>query len=264
MWWVSEPIGVIGGSGFYSLLSEAETRQVTTPFGAPSEAVTVGAVGERTVCFVPRHGADHRFAPHVVPYRANMWALRELGVRQVLALSAVGSLRASLPTGSLVVPDQIVDRTYGRPHTYYDSGTGVGHVSFADPYCLRGRAAALSSATEEVADGGVLVVVNGPRFSTRAESLEFQAREWSIIGMTGMPEAALARELGLCYTCLALVTDLDAGVEAGEGVTHTEVLETFAANVPRLRELLVSTIGVLPAEQGDCDCGDRSGLPEIA
>jgi len=263
VWRVSEPIGVIGGSGFYSLLSDAESRELTTPYGAPSDAITVGLLGARTVAFVPRHGTDHRFAPHVVPYRANLWALRSLGVRQVVSLSAVGSLRASLPTGSLVVPDQIADRTHGRAHTYYDGGAGVGHVTFADPYCPRGRAAAVASSIEDVTDGGVLVVVNGPRFSTRAESLEFQAREWSIIGMTAMPEAALARELGLCYTTLALVTDLDAGVEAGEGVTHAEVLETFAANLPRLRALLVSTLAALPAEQGDCACGDRSGLPPI-
>jgi 5'-methylthioadenosine phosphorylase len=132
-------------------------------------------------------------------------------------------------------------------------------VSFADPYCARGRAAAVSGG--DALDGGTLVVVNGPRFSTRAESLEFQSHGWSIIGMTAMPEAALARELGLCYTTLALVTDLDAGVEAGEGVTHAGVLEAFAENLPRLRDLLVATLGRLPAEQSDCACGDRSGLP---
>ncbi len=136
--------------------------------------------------------------------------------RQVVSLSAVGSLRADRPTGTLVVPDQIVDRTHGRAHTFYDGATGVGHMSFADPYCPRGRAAARWPAAS-VVDGGTLVVVNGPRFSTRAESLEFQSHGWSIIGMTAMPEAALARELGLCYTTLALVTDLDAGVEAGAG-----------------------------------------------
>ena len=137
---------------------------------------------------------------------------------------------------------------------------GVGHVSFADPYCPRGRAAALGG---ETIDGGTLVVVNGPRFSSRAESKEFQSHGWSIIGMTAMPETSLARELGLCYTTLALVTDLDAGVEAGEGVTHAEVLATFAANLPRMRELLVTTLGRLPDAQGDCACGDRSGLPAI-
>lgn len=250
-----EIVGVIGGSGFYSLLDDAEQRDIATPYGEPSGAITVGTLAGRTVAFLPRHGADHRFAPHVVPYRANLWALRSVGVRQVVSLSAVGSLRVSLPTGTLVVPDQLADRTHGRAHTYYDAGTGVGHASFADPYCPHGRAAALGAGLP-VTDGGTLVVVNGPRFSSRAESLEFQSHGWAIIGMTAMPEAALARELALCYTTLALVTDLDAGVEAGQGVTHEEVLAAFAANLPRMRELLVATLAALPPEQGDCPCGD--------
>jgi 5'-methylthioadenosine phosphorylase len=271
-----EAVGVVGGSGFYSLLESAEEVRPATPFGDPSDAITVGTLAGRRVAFLPRHGVDHRFAPHVVPYRANLWALRSLGVRQVVSLSAVGSLRADLPTGTLVVPDQLADRTHGRAHTYFDAADGVGHVSFADPYCARGRAAALSAAAtsatsggssvtsgaaEAAVDGGTLVVVNGPRFSSRAESQEFQGHGWSIIGMTAMPEAGLARELGLCYSTLALVTDLDAGVEAGEGVTHAEVLAAFAANLPRLRDLLIVTLGALPAEQGDCPCGDTSSLP---
>lgn len=252
-------IGVIGGSGFYSLLEDAEQRSVETPYGPPSDPLTVGTLAGRDVAFLPRHGADHRFPPHLVPYRANLWALRSLGVRQVVSLSAVGSLTAALPTGTLVVPDQIVDRTSGRPHTYFDGATGVGHASFADPYCSRGRAAARSAGSAR--DGGTLVVINGPRFSTRAESVEFQSHGWTIIGMTAMPEAALARELALCYTTLALVTDLDAGVAAGEGVTHAEVLATFAANLPRLRELLVATLERLPESQYGCPCADTSALP---
>jgi 5'-methylthioadenosine phosphorylase len=257
----SNYLGVIGGSGFYSLLENAEQRTVATPFGEPSGTITVGTLAGRDVVFVPRHGAEHQFAPHVVPYRANIWALRSLGARQVISLSAVGSLRASLQPGALVVPDQIADRTHSRPQTYFDDGKGVGHVSFADPYCPSLRAAAIDSGVE-VTDGGVLVVVNGPRFSSRAESLEFQSHGWSIIGMTGMPEATLARELGLCYCTLAAVTDLDAGVEAGQGVTHHDVLATFAENLPRVRELLVRTIEGAPTEQGDCGCGDLSHLPK--
>jgi 5'-methylthioadenosine phosphorylase len=254
-----EPVGVIGGSGFYSLLDNATEEFPQTPYGPPSDAITTGTLAGRPVAFLPRHGRDHRFAPHVVPYRANLWALRTLGVRQVVSLSAVGSLRADRAAGTLVVPDQVVDRTSGRPHTYFGDTSGVGHVSFADPYCPRGRAAAVAVGT--AVDGGTLVVVNGPRFSSRAESLEFQRHGWSIIGMTAMPEAGLARELALCYTTLALVTDLDAGVEAGSGVTHAEVLAAFAANLPRMRELLVATLSTLPSTQGDCACSNRSGLP---
>jgi 5'-methylthioadenosine phosphorylase len=256
-------VGVVGGSGFYSLLDDAEEHDVDTPYGTPSAPVTLGTLAGRDVAFLPRHGVGHRYAPHVVPYRANLWAMRSLGVRQVLSLSAVGSLTPALPQGTLVIPDQIVDRTSGRGHTYFDaSSDGVGHASFADPYCPALRAAAASS---QLAGGigGTLVVVNGPRFSSRAESLEFQSNGWSIIGMTAMPEAGLARELTLCYATLALVTDLDAGVEAGQGVTHAEVLETFAANLPHLRELLVATVAAMPLTQdaSPCDCADASSHP---
>src|ERR1700761_2294108 len=168
-----EAICVIGEAVSYLLLTEASTEKVQTPYGAPSDPMSVGMLADRPVAFLPRHGVDHRFAPHVVPYRANLWALRSLGVRQVVSLSAVGSLRVDRPTGTLVVPDQIADRTHGRAQTYFDAAQGVGHISFADPYCPRGRAAALAGADGSV-DGGTLVVVNGPRFSSRAESLEFQ------------------------------------------------------------------------------------------
>jgi 5'-methylthioadenosine phosphorylase len=251
-------IGVIGGSGFYSLLDDASPVDLDTPFGPPSGDVTVGTLGGRRVAFVPRHGVGHRFAPHRVPYRANLWALRSAGVRQILALSAVGSLRTDLPPGSLVIPDQILDRTSGRARTYLDADNGVFHVAFADPYCRVGRACALAAAGVTglpVMAEATMVVVNGPRFSTRAESEDFQRVGAAIIGMTGMPEAGLARELALCYTTLTLVTDLDAGIEIGSGVTQAQVFEQFAANVPRLRTLLVATIEQLPPGQTElCDC----------
>jgi 5'-methylthioadenosine phosphorylase len=263
------PIGVVGGSGFYALLDDAtplssalsSPTATQTPYGPPSAVLTSGTVGGRDVVFVPRHGIDHRFAPHVVPYRANLWALRAAGARQVISLSAVGSLTTALPQGTLVVPDQIVDRTHGRRHTFYDEDfAGVGHATFADPYCPRLREAATSTGLAGATEA-TLVVVNGPRFSSRAESQEFQRNGWSIIGMTAMPEAGLARELELCYATLALVTDLDAGVEEGEGVTHGEVLEQFAANLPRLRELLVATLAAAPSDQAGCDCATLSGRP---
>ncbi|GGL16396.1 purine nucleoside phosphorylase [Sphaerisporangium melleum] len=250
-------IGVIGGSGFYSLLDDAEEVEVTTPYGPPSDTITIGRIGERTVAFVPRHGRDHRFPPHRIPYRANLWALRALGVRQVLAPSAVGSLRAEYGPGTLVFPDQLVDRTSGRAQTYYDEG-GAVHVPFADPYCPVGRALAYSKATADgwnAVDGGTLVIIEGPRFSTRAESRWFTANGWSIVGMTGHPEAVLARELALCYTPLALVTDHDAGVDAGEGVTQDEVFAFFAANSERMRSLVGAVAAELPLDRA-CPCGD--------
>ena len=250
-------IGVIGGSGFYTFFDDAEEVGVETPFGPPSGPLTIGSVAGRRVAFVPRHGVRHQLPPHRVNYRANLWALRSVGVRQVLGPCAVGSLRVELGPGSLVVPDQVVDRTWGRDHTVYDAEGPVVHVGFADPYCPRGRATVVTDAAAAdwpAADGGTLVVINGPRFSSRAESIWHASAGWSVVGMTGQPEASIARELALCYTSVALVTDHDAGVEAGGGVTHAEVLEVFARNIERLKSLLRNVIGDLPAEDSDCEC----------
>ncbi|MDH6114842.1 5'-methylthioadenosine phosphorylase [Kitasatospora sp. MAP12-15] len=268
-------IGVIGGSGLYALLDDVTEITVGTPYGPPSDSLFVGAIAGRSVAFVPRHGRGHGIPPHRINYRANLWALHALGVRQVIAPCAVGGLRAEYGPGTLLVPDQFVDRTSGRSQTYYDglplpdgSVPAVVHVSLADPYCPDGRAAALAAARAlawEPVDGGTLVVIEGPRFSTRAESRWFAASGWSVVGMTGHPEAVLARELGLCYSSLALVTDLDAGVESGEGVTHAEVLEVFAGSVDRLRTVLFRAVENLPTVR-DCVCshaldGLSTGLP---
>ncbi len=250
-------IGVIGGTGFYAFLDGTTEIVVETPYGLPSDPIVLGAVEGRRVAFLPRHGRDHRFPPHRVPYRANLWALRSLGVRQVLAPCAVGGLRPHLGPGTLVVPDQLVDRTTSRVHTYYDDL--AVHVSLADPYCSTGRQAVLQSgraAQWSPTDGGTLVVIEGPRFSTRAESRWFSANDWSVVGMTGHPEAVLARELALCYTAIAVVTDLDAGVEQGHGVTHAEVLEVFGATMAKLRGVLLDTIPRLPTNDArPCSCG---------
>jgi 5'-methylthioadenosine phosphorylase len=248
-------IGVIGGSGFYEFLTDAEEVRVETPFGEPSEAVLVGEVAGRGVAFLPRHGRDHRYPPHKIPYRANLWALRALGVRRILAPTAVGSLTTSYGPGTLVIPDQLVDRTMGRAQSFYDSY--AVHVPFADPYCPSGRAHAIEAARQAgwvPAGSGTLVVIEGPRFSTRAESQWYAAQGWTLIGMTGHPEAALARELAICYTPLALVTDTDAGVDEGDGVTQAEVFEVFGENVGRLRELVADIIAALPAEREDDLC----------
>lgn len=253
-------IGIIGGSGFYTFLDNARSVVVGTPFGAPSAPLAVGEVAGRSVAFLPRHGQRHEIPPHRVNYRANLWALRSVGVRQVLAPSAVGSLKPELEPGTFVVPDQLVDRTAGRAHTVYDQVGKVVHVPFADPYCPRGRAAVLASASADtpLVDGGTLVVINGPRFSTRAESRWHAAAGWSVVGMTGAPEAAIARELAMCLTPTCVVTDADAGVEVGEGVTHTDVLKVFGASIDRLKDLLRRTIAALPAAESDatavCSC----------
>ena len=250
----SAQIGVIGGSGFYAFLTGAREVEVDTPFGPPSDPLVVGEMGGRTVAFVPRHGRDHRFPPHRIPYRANLWALRSLGVRQVLAPCAVGSLQPTLGPGALVVCDQLVDRTSGRVQTFHE--TGAVHVPFADPYCPTGRATAVRLAADAgwpVRDGGTMVVVEGPRFSTRAESQWFAAQGWSVVNMTGHPEAVLARELALCYTAVALVTDLDAGIEGGEAVTQAEVFRVFRERTSALRELLFEVVTALPLER-DCAC----------
>jgi 5'-methylthioadenosine phosphorylase len=248
-------IGVIGGSGFYEFLANSDEVKVETPFGEPSETVLVGEVAGRWVAFLPRHGRDHRFPPHKIPYRANMWALRSLGVRRILAPSAVGSLTASYGPGTLVIPDQLVDRTRGRVQTFYDSY--AVHVPFADPYCPSGRFRAVAVARQSgwvPAGSGTLVVIDGPRFSTRAESQWYAAQGWTLVGMTGHPEAVLARELAMCYTTLALVTDTDAGVEEGEGVTQAQVFEVFGANMSRLRELVAKIIESFPIEREDDLC----------
>ena len=248
-------IGVIGGSGFYSLLDDGAEIRVDTPFGPPSSPVVTGEVAGRRVAFIPRHGRDHRFPPHRIPYRANLWALRSLGVRQVLAPSAVGSLTMAYEPGTLAIPDQLVDRTSAREQTYYDTERAV-HVPFADPYCPVGRAQAIAAARAAgwaPVESGTLVVIEGPRFSTRAESQWFAAQGWTLVGMTGYPEGVLARELALCYTTLALVTDTDAGVAEGEGVTQEEVFAEFGRNVGRLRDLVFAIIAALP-EQRDCPC----------
>jgi len=256
-------IAVIGGSGLYSLFDEVlGEHQVRTPYGEPSEVVTVAEVAGRRVAFLPRHGRDHRHAPHGIPYRANMWALRSLGCRQVLAPCAVGGLQPRLPAGSFVLPDQLVDRTTGRDRTYFESG--AVHVNFADPYCPQGRGAVLRAARDiglAVHDGGTVVVIDGPRFSTRAESRWYSAAGGTVINMTGAPEAALARELALCYTSIALVTDLDAGVEGDRGVTQDEVFRVFKENTGRMRTLLLAAVEALPPDRL-CPCPSAlDGMP---
>ena len=243
-------VAVIGGTGFYSFLTDHDEHTVDTPYGAPSAPIAVGTVAGRRVAFLPRHGPHHEFPPHAIPYRANLWALRALGVRQVLAPCAVGGLSDAVAPGDVVVPDQLVDRTFRRVPSYVE--TGAVHLPFADPYCARISAAVLA-ADEDVRAGGAMVVIEGPRFSTRAESQQHAAAGGTLINMTGAPEAALARELRMCYAAIALVTDMDAGAESGGGVGQEEVFALFRANLERLTGLLTTAVAGLPDPAG-CAC----------
>jgi 5'-methylthioadenosine phosphorylase len=238
-------IGVFGGTAFYSFLDDVEEVAVQTPYGPPSAPVAVGVVGGRRVAFLPRHGPGHSVPAHRVNYRANLWALRRLGVRRVLAPCSVGSLQAHVHPGDFVVLDQLVDRTSGRPH-----------ASFADPYCPQLGPLVVGAAREagvSVHEGGTVVVIQGPRFSTRAESRWFSSAGWEVVNMTQYPEAALARELGICYCGLALVTDYDAGISPEEGVTMDEVFRVLAENVERVKDVLLRAIPAIPAAAG-CGC----------
>lgn len=252
-------IGVYGGSGLYSLLDDVEQVTVETPYGPPAAPVAIGTVAGRRVAFLPRHGLDHSLPPHRVPYRANAWAMRELGVRAIYGPCASGSLQPDIHPGEFVVVDQIVDRTWGRETSLHD-GPGspegiapVDHVSFADPYDDRLRAVAVEACRAEgvtVHDRGTVVVIPGPRFSTRAESRWYAAQGWHVINMTQMPEAVLAAEIGVPYAAIALITDYDAGLEGAPGVepvTIDEVFATLERNADVVRKVLFRAVEALPA-----------------
>ena len=237
-------VGIFGGSGLYSLLDDVETVEIETPYGAPSAPVAIAEVGGRRVAFLPRHGLHHELPPHRIPYRANLWAMRELGVRRIVGPCASGALRADLELGEFVVCDQFVDRTSGRADTFYD-GPQTTHVSAADPYCPELRRLLLDTAAElsiPVRDGGTVAVIQGPRFSTRAESRWLRELGGDVVNMTAYPECHLARELELCYATIAMVTDYDAGAEGHEPVTADRVVQVFQENNERLRELLFAVI----------------------
>ena len=245
-------IGVFGGSGFYSFVDDVEERAVTTDYGDPSGPVTIGTIGPHRVAFLPRHGRRHHLPPHRVNYRANVAAMRDLGVRLLIAPFAAGSLQPTIHPGDFVVVDQLVDRTSGRADTFFDSfDDGPHHVSLADPYDEDARAVLIETADEvgiTVHDRGTVVVVQGPRFSTRAESTWYRSAGWDVINMTQYPEAALAREAEIAYAGVALVTDYDTGLEGMPGVepvTQEQVFGFFEDNVHRIRDLLLAAIPAL-------------------
>ncbi|MGH7776933.1 MAG: S-methyl-5'-thioadenosine phosphorylase [Candidatus Dormibacterales bacterium] len=251
-------IGVFGGSGFYSLLADVRRKRVETPYGEPSADIAIGRVDGLEIAFLPRHGHQHTIPPARINYRANLWAFRELGVTQILAPTAAGSLQPHVKPGDFVVCDQFVDRTWGRDDTFF-TGPRVAHVSVAHPYCPRLRAMAVETGrglglTMHVS--GTVVVVNGPRFATGAESRWYSGQGWEVINMTQYPEAVLARELEICYLNLSLITDYDAGLQASPEIPPVSVAEVervFHANNSRLKELILRLIPRL-VEPRDCRC----------
>ncbi len=244
---IKADIGVFGGSGFYSFLENYEEIEVNTPYGRPSDKIAITKIGDKTVAFLPRHGKHHQFTPHLVPYRANLFALGSLGVKKIIAPNACGSLQPNIKPGDFVICDQFVDRTSGRPDTFYD-GPDVKHVSAADPYNEELRQLAVKTAKElgiTVHDKGTVVVIQGPRFSTRAESRWFNKMGWEVINMTQYPECYLALELEIPYVNISLITDYDAGLEGNNDikpVTHEAVLEVFNNNLDKVKKLIYAMI----------------------
>jgi 5'-methylthioadenosine phosphorylase len=257
----TEPIraAVIGGSGFYQMegLGDVEQIYVDTPYGATSDAITAGTLDGQRVAFLPRHGVGHRILPGELPAHANIWALKSLGVEHIISVSAVGSLREDIEPLHMVVPDQIIDRTRGRPSTFFGDGM-VAHIGFADPFCSALRDV-VSHATHEaeatVHNGGTLVVIEGPAFSTRAESCVY--RQWGadIIGMTALPEAKLAREAEICFAMLACSTDYDCWHETHEVVTADMIVGNLLKNVEVSRRAVRLALQRLPSPR-DCGCKD--------
>jgi 5'-methylthioadenosine phosphorylase len=251
-------IGVFGGSGFYQLLDAVEELSVETPFGEPSDRIAVGRIGDVPVAFLPRHGGQHQYPPHSINYRANVWAMASLGVTRIIGPAASGSLDPRVEPGHFVICDQFVDRTSGRMSTFYD-GPRTVHISTANPYCPE-----LCSLANEVCrsqgivshDRGTVVVIQGPRFSTRSESRWFSRMGWEVINMTQYPEVALALELEICYLNISLITDYDAGLEGREDVTPVSVesvIKVFNENNHRVRQVIRDLIPLIPTSR-ECPC----------
>ncbi|AMM53083.1 S-methyl-5'-thioadenosine phosphorylase [Pyrococcus kukulkanii] len=247
-------IGIIGGSGVYGVFEPKETVKVHTPYGRPSAPVEIGEIEGVEVAFIPRHGKYHEFPPHEVPYRANIWALKELGVERVIGINAVGSLKEEYKPGDIVIIDQFIDFTKKREYTFYN-GPRVAHISMADPFCPELRRIFIETAKElglPVHEKGTYICIEGPRFSTRAESRMF--RQFAdVIGMTLVPEVNLARELGMCYVNISTVTDYDVWAE--KPVDAQEVLRVMKENEEKVQRLLRKAIPKIPEER-KCGCAD--------
>ena len=251
-------IGVFGGSGFYSLMDHFEEIKIETPYGPPSDTVGIGTVAGRSVAFLPRHGKSHQYPPHVIPYLANTYAMKQLGVTHIIGPNCVGSLQPEIKPGDFVVCDQFIDRTTGRRDTFYD-GPIATHISSAEPYCETLRKLAVEIGREQgvtMHDGGTCVVIQGPRFSSRAESSWFTKMGWQVVNMTQYPECILALEQEICYVNIALITDYDVGVVAETGaepVSASEILNVLNANNQRVKDLILEMIKRIP-DTRDCFC----------
>jgi len=254
-------IGVFGGSGFYDFLENVEEIEIDTPYGKPSDKIALAEFDGKKIAFLPRHGKKHQFPPHMVPYRANLYAMKMLGVKKIIGPTASGSLKAEIKPGDFVVTDQFVDRTWGRKDTYFD-GPETKHVSAANPYCPELRKIAIEAGKSlgiTIHEKGTVVVIQGPRFSTVAESRWFSKMGWDVINMTQYPECYLARELGICYANIALITDYDAGLEGNEDilpVTHEEVLKVFKENNEKLKNMLFEIIKRIDLSKDNCCCSE--------
>lgn len=252
-------IGIIGGSGFYSLMDDYESVNVETEYGKPSCEIALGNIGGRKVAFISRHGKGHTLPPHKVPYRANIAALAQLGVKRIVATSTVGSLKEEYAPGDFVIFDQFVNMTHGRQDTFYDKDV-VAHVSMADPYCHELRSIASRLLTKmkiKHHDKGTAVVINGPRFSSRAESRFFSSQGFETINMTQYPEAALAHEKALCYLGIGIVTDYDSGLEGRSDikpVTTEEILRVFGENVGRAKKVVSEIVPMISSDRKNCSC----------
>lgn len=251
-------IGIIGGTGVYDsgLFSDKKEIKVFTPYGEPSDLITIGEYAGRKVAFLPRHGKGHRIPPHGINFRANIWALKQLGVKRIVAPSAVGSLGYDYKPGDIALPDQFIDFTKSRQYTFYDGGQ-VAHVSMADPFCPELRGVATETVKKlnlAFQPKATYVCIEGPRFSTRAESKFFRdVMKADIIGMTLVPECTLAREAEICYLSVATVTDYD--VWSDVPVTSNEIIETLHKNVEKTKRLVAELIPAIPVERAKCACG---------
>lgn len=260
-------IGIFGGSGFYELMENVEEVEIDTPYGKPADKISLGEVSGKKVAFLPRHGREHQFSAHRVPYKANLYAFKKLGVERVIGPCAAGSLQPGIQPGDFVVCDQFIDRTKKREETYFP-GPKIVHVSFAEPYCPECRNIAIGAAKQlniPVHKEGTVVVIEGPRFSTKAESKWYSQMGWHVINMTQYPEVVLAKEMEMCYVNISLITDYDAGLEGNKDikpVAAAEVSKIFAQNIDQVKKLIGKIVTLMP-EKRSCRCGEALDGAEL-